>query len=305
MTISMKKTNILMILFVALLALTMTLGLFSSGVSASGSSITQINEDQYTTFLNAVNRNITVYATTTNTYADNIPFSTEAEALDVDWGWTTDGSTIYDATDTDDGQLSVTATGAIASGDLPASVVPKYAPTGTGYYAYATVHLNTWLITPASHSLVAELSAYNYANYTVAIQSILNYSAKSATVRVVDATTNTTLISDAAVSVRRSNYSNSYVLYNKGDAYQRNASAMGVLDTLKAASTINDFTVNDLGSYADTLTINNVSYGPTGAPGYYGWQYGVYRNLDDDPALERVPIGSTAATAPCPPNGKG
>ena len=268
----MKKSISMLMVMIMILAMTMV------PAFATASNITQVSSTQYTTFLNSASRIVTLYATTTNNYADNVPFSTSTEANAVNWGWTNDGTTIYSTGATSDGQVTILSTGSINAGAAPIS--PEYPPSGSGYYAYAIAYLNSWTVTPNSYSIVAKTGTGSYANFTIAVESLTNQSPVNAVVRIVDATTSTTLLGDTNVSVARSNSNGSYMLDGKVDAYQRNPSAMGVLDTLRFMTTtpqLNSFTVDAAGAYANTLTIGGTPYAPTGAPTYYGWQYGVYR----------------------------
>ena len=273
---------------------------------AIGSNITQITENQYTTFMSASNPAVFLFATTTTNFTDNLPFDSD-ETYDIEWGWTEDGTTIVGGASTSDGQLSFSDLGLLPTGVATAlGVTPDTAPTGGGNsYATAVVYFTDLNIRPAVYSLVVKMGTSS-ANFTIVVESTTDQAAVNATVKIVDATsTPVTLLSDTAVTVNRSNLGG--VLNGKADALQRNPSAMGVLDTLVGLGTgitpqINSFTVNTSGSYVDTITIGGVPYAPTGSPNFYGWQYGVYRNVGGTYTLVGISSVVSASAFPLQAN---
>ena len=293
----MKKSISMIMVMIMILAMTM------SPAFAAGSIITQISTTQYTTFMNLSNPVVPLFATTTSNYMDNQPFDSTG-TYDIEWGWTEDGTTIVGGSSTGDGQLSFADLGLVPTSVATAfGVTPDIAPTGGGdSYALAMVYFSDLNIQPAVYSLVVKMGTSS-ANYTIAVQSDDEQPEVTVDVKIVDSTNNDELLVDEAnVDVKRSEADTGFVLYGKSDALQNNPSAMGVLDALTGITTspeqFDSFTVNAAGSYTDTLTIDSAPYSPTGAPSYYGWMYGVYR--DNGTQYELVEISSVVSASAFP-----
>jgi hypothetical protein len=139
----------------------------------SGDNLVQLSSSQYTNFLDWYNvKTVTLYATTTTDYTENIPFSTVADAENVEWGWTIDGTTIDSTGSTSDGQLEIVTHGSIAYDDPSLGVEPFADPDpAAGYYAYVTVTMSEEADgTPRPYSIVGLYDDSYPINFTVVVE---------------------------------------------------------------------------------------------------------------------------------------
>ncbi|MDR1589505.1 MAG: hypothetical protein LBS51_04865 [Oscillospiraceae bacterium] len=245
-------------------------------------SLVQLSDTQYTTFFSAPSDTATLYATQTSNYQDNQPFTSAADADAVTWGWTDDGSTIYSTTTTSDGQLSISATGDVATGSYTGPA-PDYTAAYAGWYALAEVTAAAVSLRPAVYSLQGQLGTGYPINFTIVIQSAspVPVGASNISAYVTDNRSGIPLPILAAGTVP--NLTVTYpdtgdVLDGVPGSLQNDPSATGSLQSLLNNSDIDDFAVNTTDAHVIDLTdYKGNDYPETQSPTFYGWQYGVYR----------------------------